>query len=226
MPARILISGGKDQEIAKNYVIAVKAAGGEPIHQYLPKVDLTYDGLLLAGGVDIHPKFYQQEINGAINIDEDRDIAELQLFKAYLDAGKPIFGICRGCQFINIALGGNLIQHINCHQRHTQGKFHQTTALKESILGEIFGENFITNSFHHQAIDTLGKGLKAVQWSENGEIIEAYQHESFPLFAVQWHPERMVENTSYYESVLQAGGINAIGLFKKFIEICEKYKGK
>ena len=173
MSIKILISSGNDPEIAKNYINAIKLAGAEPTSQYLPEVNLDFDGLLLSGGIDINPKYYGQDINGSVNIDDLRDQAEYKLFKAYFDAGKPIFGICRGCQFINVMLGGTLIQHIDCHERHTNGKFHQTFAKKGSILANIYGENFITNSYHHQAIDKLGKGLVAVQWSENGKIVEA-----------------------------------------------------
>lgn len=209
-----------------NYVNAIKRAGAIPTHEYLPKVNLDFDGLLLAGGADIHPKYYGQDIDGSVNIDQNRDTAEYQLFNAYLNAGKPIFGICRGCQIINVFLGGSLIQHIDCHQRHTGGKFHAVSAKEGSLIGDLHGREFISNSYHHQAVKDLGKGLKATAWSEDGKIVEAIEHENLPIFAVQWHPERMIQGAPQYEEVMKAGVFDEKILFEKFIEICKKYKGK
>ena len=224
MALKILIQGNDKPDVVSDYVNAVKLAGAEPTHRVYSEVDLDFDGLILSGGGDIHPKYYGQEINGSIRIDEQRDNAEYDLFNAYLKAGIPIFGICRGCQFINVMLGGSLIQHIDCHERHTGGKFHKTTALNDGFIGKLYGEEFITNSFHHQALDKLGDGLKAVQWSENGQIVEAIEHQSLPIFAVQWHPERMAENSPYYDEAKKNGAIDSKKLFEYFIQICEKHK--
>ena len=207
------------------YVKALETAGAEVKHSYLQELDLSYDGLLISGGVEFNPKYYGEEVNGSIDIDDKRDEMEFKLFKAYLDAGKPIFGICRGCQFINVALNGSLIQHIDCHERHTNGKFHTVTAKEGSILHSLHGKEFITNSYHHQAINKLGEGLKAVAWSENGKIIEGIEHESFPIFAVQWHPERMVNSAiTYIDDAKKAGAVREESLFNKFIDICKEKK--
>jgi len=226
MPIKIFMSDGVVPLSTEYYVKALESAGAQVVHNYLPNVDLNYDGLVISGGVDINPKYYGQEIDGSVNVDNARDEIEFKLFNAYLRAGKPIFGICRGCQFVNVALGGSLVQHIDCHQKHTDGKFHTVTTKEKSILHQVHGKEFITNSYHHQAIDKLGKGLKAVAWSENGKIIEGIEHESLPIFAVQWHPERMVETaTVYFENSQKAGAVREENLFKKFIEICKKLKG-
>lgn len=224
MALKILIQGNEKPDIVADYVNAIKLVGAEPTHRVYSELDLDFDGLILSGGVDVHPRYYGQEINGSIGIDEKRDKTEYDLFNAYLKAGKPIFGICRGCQFINVMLGGTLIQHIDCHERHAGGKFHKTLALKDGFIGKLYGEEFITNSYHHQALYKIGEGLKAVQWSENGSIIEAIEHQSLPIFAVQWHPERMVEGSPYYAEAIKNGIIDAKKLFEYFIHVCEKYK--
>ena len=227
MSVKILMSDGVVALSTEYYVKALETAGAEVVHDYLQELDVSCDGLLISGGVDINPKYYGEELNGSVNIDDKRDEMEFELFNAYLKAGKPIFGICRGCQFINVALGGSLTQHIDCHERHTDGKFHTVAAEKESILYDLHGKEFITNSYHHQAVNKLGEGLKAVAWSENGTIIEGIEHESLPIFAVQWHPERMVETaTKYINDAKVAGAVREEALFKKFIDICKAKKGE
>lgn len=227
MAVKILMSDGLVALSTEYYVKALEKAGAEVTHDYLQDLDVNYDGLVISGGVDINPKYYGEDIDGSINIDDERDEKEFKLFKAYFDAGKPVLGICRGCQFINVALGGSLTQHIRCHERHTDGKFHTVIAQKGSILYNLHGREFITNSYHHQAINRLGSGLKAVAWSENGEIIEGVEHESLPVFAVQWHPERMVETAvTYIGDAMIAGAAREESLFKKFVDICKEIKDK
>ena len=152
MSVNILVSVSKADtpkriQAIESYKKAIITNGGNPTVAYSPKVDLSYDGLLLAGGSDVHPSYYGQQINGAINIDTQRDKAEEELFKAYFKAGKPIFGICRGFQFINVLLGGSLIQHVDCAKNHTEGVFHITTALKGGYIERLFGEkiNLLSN---------------------------------------------------------------------------------
>ena len=227
MAVKILMSDGVVDLATEYYCKALESVGCEVKHSYLPKLDLDCDGLLLSGGADINPKYYGEEINGSVNVDDARDSAEYKLFNAYFKAGKPIFGICRGCQFINVLLGGSLVQHLDCCQNHVDGKFHTVKSEKDSIIYALHGQEFITNSFHHQAINKLGKGLKATAFSENGSVIEAIEHEEKPIFAVQWHPERMVKSAEkYILDALTAGAEDEQVLFKKFIDICEQYKGE
>ncbi|MDE6107170.1 MAG: gamma-glutamyl-gamma-aminobutyrate hydrolase family protein, partial [Oscillospiraceae bacterium] len=110
MALKILLSSGRSG--GENYENALKTLGAEFTTQYCPAVDTAYDGLILCGGDDVDPARFGQENRGSRDIDLDRDRAEFALIEAYLKAGKPILGICRGHQIMNIALGGTLIQDI------------------------------------------------------------------------------------------------------------------
>ncbi len=195
MAPRILISGSNDSRA--NYENAVLQAGGEPCSFYLPPVDDSYDALILCGGDDVDPAYFGQENTASHGIDPDRDRVELELAKLYMQAGKPILGICRGHQLMNIALGGDLMQDIGdpLHLFHTRGdlpedRVHPVHACEGSFLFEYYGPVFPVNSSHNQVVDKLGAGLKAVAWSESG-LVEALEHESLPIRTVQFHPERM-----------------------------------
>lgn len=99
---RVLLSANTNKEF---YIDAVEKCGGIAVAQYCPEFSSEYDGLLLCGGNDINPKYYNEDINGSVNIDDLRDAAEFELFRKFVEAKKPIFGVCRGCQLINVALG-------------------------------------------------------------------------------------------------------------------------
>ena len=215
---RILLSSGSS---AENYIDAIEGVGAEAIAKYLPEVDVDYDGLILCGGGDIDPKYYGEKIDGSYSIDPQRDVAEFALLKAYIDAGKPVLGICRGCQLINVFFGGSLYQHLPESSLH-QGingvdSVHDVTALEGSLLYDIYGETFATNSSHHQAIKSLGDNLIATAFW-NGQYVEAIEHSSLPVFAFQWHPERMCFKKARKDTVCGAE------IFKRFIAMCEKMR--
>ena len=150
----------------------------------------TADALLLTGGGDIHPRFYAQPIVHAADIDEARDLRELALTRAFAARSTPIFGICRGLQVINVALGGTLRQHIDGHsQLEGIDRLHETHT-DDALLRSLYGTRFTANSAHHQGVDRLGANLHAVQWADDGTV-EALRHKTLPIFAVQWHPERL-----------------------------------
>ena len=107
---RILISGADGK--MSNYVRSVRAAGGTPVSGYCPPPDLSCAGLLLCGGGDLDPVLYGQPDQGSQPPDPARDQAELELFRAFYQAGRPILGVCRGMQIINVALGGTLLQDL------------------------------------------------------------------------------------------------------------------
>ena len=213
---RILLSGNTNLQY---YVDAVSGVGAQADAKYLPDIDTSYDGLILCGGNDIDPIRYNEQIDGAKNIDRDRDAVEFALLKAYIDAGKPVFGICRGFQLINIFFGGSLYQDLPEASLHTNGEdfylAHSVTAKENSILARNYGESFSVNSSHHQAVKVLGDGLCATAfWKE--KYIEAYEHKSLPIFGVQWHPERMCFGQKRDDTV------DGSKLFEEFIEICKK----
>jgi putative glutamine amidotransferase len=152
-------------------------------------------------------------------MDKLRDQVEFALLKAYLDAGKPVFGICRGLQLINIYFGGSLHQDIAEGSMHDNGKSyyitHRLTAEADSIVGAAYGTTLSVNSAHHQAIKRLGDGLRPTAFWE-GKYIEAFEHVSLPLFAVQWHPERMCFGHAREDTV------DGTALFEKFLQMCRK----
>ena len=193
---RILLSGSDGSRI--NYENAIRRAGGIPCSFYCPPVSTDYDGLLLCGGEDVDPSYFHQENRGSRDMDLRRDQAEFPLVAAWLAAEKPIFGICRGHQLLNVAFGGSLFQDLgpvgNLFHRRTPGipkdKVHPVRTLEGSTLAALYGPMFASNSAHHQAVDRLGEGFKATAWSESG-VIEAMEHTSLPILAVQFHPERM-----------------------------------
>jgi len=175
-----------------NYEKALTLSGAA-IHYSAQEHDpAACDGLLLPGGGDIDPSRYGAENTASKDIDPLRDEEELRLAAAFIAAGKPILGICRGHQLINVAFGGTLRQHIDGHASINRvDTIHSVHAAPGSFLHSIYGEHFNVNSAHHQAVDQLGEGLVAVQW--HGEIIEAMSHISLPVYSVQWHPERLFE---------------------------------
>lgn len=193
---RILVSTSDGRWI--NYKQAILGAGGIPVGGYCPAPALSCDGLLLTGGDDLDPALFGQTNQGSEGIDPARDQAELTLTKAFANAGKPILGICRGHQLLNVAFGGSLIQDLgpvgNLFHRRTPGipkdKVHSVRTLEGSTLAALYGPMFASNSAHHQAVDRLGEGFTATAWSESG-VIEAMEHTSLPILAVQFHPERM-----------------------------------
>lgn len=198
---KFLIAGLPEK--TQNYEAALEGAGadfkigflaedasGENFPTASPQ---QFDALLLPGGADIDPALFHQPLNGARNIDRTTDLRQLQTLDAFVRAGKPVLGICKGMQIINIYFGGTLIQHIKtaaAHQSEEGDLIHQTWTAKNSFLYEIYGSCFVTNSAHHQAVGRLGRGLHIIQETTD-HVPEAVIHENLPVAAVQWHPERM-----------------------------------
>ena len=217
MKPKILLSANKNMQY---YTDAVNLSGGEATCEYLPKVDLSFDGLVLCGGNDIDPKYYGETDNGSVSIDALRDEAEFELAKAFIEAGKPVMGICRGAQLLNVYFGGSLIGHLSNANLHTSGSgidlTHSVNAEKGSILQSLYGESFCANSSHHQAVKKLGAGLVATAFCDG--VIEAFEHVKLPVFAVQFHPERMCY------SMRREDTVDGAPIFKRFINLCKKQK--
>ena len=215
---KILLSYGSS---VNRYIEAIESLGAEAVAEYLPPVDTSYDGLLLCGGNDIDPKRYGEEINGAVNIDYERDEAEFALLKAYVEAGKPVFGICRGYQLMNAFFGGTLYQHLPETDKHrsADSKYdlaHEVKAIPGSVLANLYGESFTVNTSHHQAVKVLGDGLRATAFW-NDRYIEAFEHSSLPILGVQWHPERMCFACEREDTVSGAD------ILKYFVDLCKKH---
>lgn len=194
-----------DSLTGRNYSEAVVRAGGLPVMVASLDEDLAesylecVDGVLFTGGVDADPGFYgQQPEPGLGRVDLERDDFELALYRLAREHELPILGVCRGIQLINVAQGGTLHQHLpNLPQaiQHSQvaidGRPSHAVGLEPSSLlaRGLKSERLRANSYHHQGIDRLGEGLRAVGWTSDG-IVEALEGvDGAPLLAVQWHPE-------------------------------------
>lgn len=215
-PVYIQISGEAGR--MDNYCAAVRGAGGEPRAGYCPAPDPNCAGLLLCGGGDIESARYGQENRGSHPPDRERDRAELALFRAFYEAGKPILGICRGMQLINVALGGDMVQDLPPEQRplHTSAEgdlVHGVRACPDSLLCGLYGPAFAVNSAHHQAVGRLGEGLRIAARSEDG-VPEGLDLPGYPLLGVQFHPERMAFARQRPDT------INGETLFFRFLSAC------
>ena len=217
MRPKILLSTGGGN--ASNYLNAVQAAGGIGEARYLPVPNLSYEGLILVGGDDMDPALFGQKNTHSKGIDRARDDAELALLDAFCGASKPVLAICRGHQVVNVWLGGGLIQDLGpelapFHQKEEGDQVHLVRTAEGSLLHRLYGEAFLVNSSHHQALGRLGRGLTVTARSESA-VIEAVEHDSLPLITVQFHPERMTGALARPDTV--DGG----ALFRAFLELCQ-----
>ena len=188
----------------KNYEDALALLGAECVRS--PQ---DANLLLLPGGGDVHPRFYGRAIGGAADIDEARDERELALVDEFLRAGKPIVGICRGLQLLNVSFGGTLHQHILDHAQVCGHDHLHVVHAAPGLLRALYGARFTVNSAHHQAVETLGEGLQILACAPDGTV-EAIAHESLPVFAVQWHPERLCGAFARSEAVDGAKLLSAL----------------
>ncbi|MCI8400708.1 MAG: gamma-glutamyl-gamma-aminobutyrate hydrolase family protein [Lachnospiraceae bacterium] len=211
----ILIAGIPEK--VGNYVEALEAAGMKAVVSLEWQGDPDFsgiDGLLLPGGADIDPERYGEELNGSRDIDRELDAAQFAVLEAFLTTGKPVLGICKGHQILNVFFGGSLIQNLEDPDPHREEKVHMTHAVEGSWLAGLYGTDFPTNSWHHQAVKRLGDGFSVIQMSEDG-IVEAIAHDRLPLLSLQWHPERMCCSHSRPDTV--DGSL----VFSYFRELCE-----
>ena len=170
------------------------------------------DGLILAGGGDVHPHFFGEELNGADvkRIDLRRDALELALSEAALTRDLPIFAICRGCQVLNVAAGGGMVQHFEGH-RSPKGEsaYHDVVVAPASQLRTIVGvDRLAVNTFHHQGLDqaTLASSFVAVGYADpDCWLVEAFEAPAQRwAIGVQWHPERLFELTAPHRQLWES----------------------
>ncbi len=188
---KIFILG--DRETYKNYHSALNALGGVTINDE-SKIS-ECDALLLTGGDDVNPSLYGEENAGSEGIDDNLDKKEFELIEHFTSLNKPILGICRGAQILNVFFGGSLIQHLNTSDKHSRcggsvDKVHKVKTVGDSFLKKLYGDNFFTNSAHHQAINGIADVFTVSAISDDG-VIEAAISEEKRIIALQWHPERM-----------------------------------
>lgn len=212
----------------QNYADCVADAGAIPIMPLdrgalADEMAELADGLLLTGGPDIFPEEYGQKMLPECGkLDRERDDDEKKLITAFLKAKKPIFGICRGLQILTVYFNGTLFQDLVSQKGlyHSSSEdphhcVHETTLEKGSILYNLYGEKMLTNSYHHQSVDKAPDGFKIT--ARSGGIVEAIEHESLPVFAVQWHPERMTG-----KGRMEHQGPDSLPIFKHFLSLCQK----
>lgn len=209
MAPRIQISGADGA--MDNYIAAISGAGGAAVPGYCPAPDLSCDGLLLCGGKDVQPHLFGQENRGSLAPDPARDAAELALLRAFWPTGKPILGICRGMQALNVFFGGTLHARIPGHQQVQGDLIHPTRA--RGLLSQLLGPAPLVNSNHHQAVRVLGEELCLLQQAADGTI-EGFCHETLPILGVQWHPERQSG------ARLRADAVDAGPLLRYFVGQC------
>lgn len=188
---KILIAGYPD--LTHNYEAAIRALGALPVTTLHIPDSSVYDGLILPGGSDIDPKLFGQLNCGSRIIDASLDRIQLMILKSFVHAKKPILGICKGMQLINIFFGGDIIQNLpTCESHQYQGcdQVHETTASQGSLLDKLYGKTFFVNSAHHQGVRSPGKNIRYIQYCPDG-VVEGLIHTHLPIVGVQWHPERM-----------------------------------
>ncbi len=207
MKPQILLSVPPEQ--APNYVEALELAGAQAAGQ-----EDGCHGLLLPGGGDLDPALYGQEDLGVCrNLDPDRDRSELSLCRRFLAEKKPILGICRGAQLLTAALGGTLLQDLPGHTGLPNGADRVHNTRTAGILAGLYGPECTVNSWHHQAVDRMPPHCRILQVSEDG-VIEAFCHDTLPVLAVQWHPERLCGRFARPDAV------SGLPLFRYFLSLC------
>ena len=191
-----------------NFVSGVQAAGASPLilpvgtEEDAERYVSLIDGLILTGGHDVNPMHYGEAPHSKLQaIFPQRDLFDLALLKAAIKKGIPVLGICRGMQIVNVYYGGSLYQDLDSQYeqaliQHVQRSsfnipIHMVSVEKDSYIAEITGESLMVNSFHHQALKEVGKGLRVVANSPDG-IIEAVEDMGSNVVAIQWHPETMI----------------------------------
>lgn len=216
------------------YFLALESVGAVPVmlplsadEAALSNVIESLDGFLITGGPDAAPAYYGEETKpGCGEICPERDTLEMALLRLLWDADKPVFGICRGLQMMNVQRGGTLFQDLPtehpsevCHRMEApyDRTVHTVTVLKDTPLCQLFGaESVGVNSSHHQAVKTLAPGLLPMAVSPDGLTEAIFSPEKRFYWAVQWHPERLWIKDAYsrklFETFVNAakeGGSNA-----------------
>jgi len=226
--------------LSNRYTDALIAAGALPqifpattSHAVIAEAVQRCDGVLLTGGDDIDPKLYAKDLPDELAktvgpLEPDRDVWEKDVIVEVFAQRKPLFGICRGHQMLNVALGGTLVVDIATQLPNTLNhrqmdrkteQVHDVKVVPDSLLARLAGrESFGVNSTHHQAIGQLAPQLRTVAQSSDGviEAVELKEPGQGPfLLTVQFHPERLIDKSAVFRQ-----------LFNGFVEACARWREK
>lgn len=211
--------------VNNDYIVSVVKAGGIPIiipviedEELIMEQIKRVDGIVISGGYDVNPLSYGDEPHEKLGfIYPKRDKFDIYAIKTAYELEKPILGICRGHQILNVAFGGNLYQDMSlidgAYIKHTQQSQpgsvgHSVHIKKGTKLYDIFKGNIVTNSFHHQAVKDVARDFIVSAVSKDG-VIEAIEKDGDAfVMGIQWHPEMMTA----------AEDENMVKLFKKLVE--------
>jgi putative glutamine amidotransferase len=179
------------------------------------------DGFIFTGGPDLDPALYGQETHETVKnqlVEKRREVYDLALVRQVIDAQKPFLAICLGCQEVNVALGGTLIQDINSHLKtdikHSESySRHDVVVEPDSLIATLTGEGKILgNTSHHQAVNKPGDGIRVTSRCPDDGIVESFELEDYPFgIAVQWHPEIIYEEPTHlalFQGLVKAASKN------------------
>jgi putative glutamine amidotransferase len=211
-PVRIALTLGHEASKSErnDYIRALLDAGlGRDEIVVLPpgsEPEGSFDGVVLGGGLDVHPARYGREVlaDGSVELDQDRDTTDFAVFELARQKSLPILGICRGMQVVNVALGGTLVQDIPTQrpseiehlvpEKQDDRRDHMVVIKPGSHLFRIASVGQIeVNSRHHQGVDRPAPGLRVSALAPDG-LVEAIESDGPWLVAVQWHPENLLED--------------------------------
>jgi putative glutamine amidotransferase len=197
------------------YVSAIERAGGRPLlvppsEDGIEETLAVLDGLLFSGGSDIDPDTYGAEAHPETNgVRPERDQAELALLEAALVRDMPVLAVCRGSQVLNVALGGDLVQHLpevvgHEQHKHTPGVFadHDVEVLPGTKLQALVGDHAPVKSHHHQGYGRIGDGLREAARAEDGTVEAIEDPERRFALGVLWHPEEG-EDAALFEALVE-----------------------
>lgn len=205
----------------------VLRAGGEPltVHPWAPGGEVTEDevgrrlgfadGILLPGGGDVSPTLYGEEVGSdqVYDVDDEQDAFDLAVARWALARGVPLLAVCRGWQLVNVALGGDLEQHMAAPHVHV---VHPVDVDRDSLLGQAVGPTVAASCFHHQRVRRLGSGLVPAAHSADGTVEGAVRPGGAGWFvAVQWHPEDTVD-----------GDPAQLALFRALVDAAAAYRAE
>ncbi|MBF4694215.1 gamma-glutamyl-gamma-aminobutyrate hydrolase family protein [Fusibacter ferrireducens] len=206
--------------VNQEYITAIEMSGGIPLiipflkeKSVIEKLIMQVDGLLITGGIDVSPQYFNEEPLPKLGyIEPELDQFHLYAIEYAEQHHKAMFGICRGLQILNVAFGGTLYQDLSYVEsgtiKHWQdsrrcGRAHKIALTEASALKAIYDDGIMVNSFHHQCIKELARGFKVIAKASD-DVIEAIESEqgNYKL-AVQWHPESMTKDKDHHYKIFE-----------------------